>query len=211
MAESLGNLVTYIDTYLPNALTTANKIELINNEIKKFWTEMTSTSYYQFVTVADQPIYSMPTDMEFRMIVPNGVVVSDSTAAVSSTTIFQTYSLAGYDDTLNGRQYYEVPGGSIGLYPIPDNGYPVKIRYQVRPTISTDSTTLLNITDDYVDLIKFRVMSRIAKSGNAPDVELANNYELDARELERRMKVEDAKRDRKEARLVWSYKEGWDC
>jgi hypothetical protein len=53
-------------------------------------------------------------------------------------------------------------------------------------------------------------MSRIAKAGNNPDVELANGYEADAMELERRLKMRRALERAKSPRIRHSYKMDWD-
>jgi hypothetical protein len=53
-------------------------------------------------------------------------------------------------------------------------------------------------------------MSRICKSGNNPDPEMANNYEADAMELERKMKLRKARDKMKTRRRTVSYMEGWN-
>jgi len=211
MAETLQEVLTYIDTLLPNGLTSAMKVTLINGEVRKVWMDMTSTNYYNFNTVANQATYTIPSDMEFEMIVENGLMIANSTLAVSSTTVFETYKYCGPEDELNSKQFYDALG-LIGIYPVPDNGFPARIRYQERPTIfaSTDTAIEFNLDQDYIDLVKFRTMARIAKSGNGPDVELANNYESDARELEARLKMMAAQKRRKISKQRVSYREGWE-
>jgi hypothetical protein len=208
MAETLGQTLSYIDTFLPNPLTTQNKIDLINAELRKTWEHMTSKNIYEFATVNGQALYALPTNVTIDMV--DSVMVATSTGAASSTTLYDTYKFAGIDDEMEGSNFYD-GFGYIGLYPVPDNGYPAQIWHQQYPTIfaSSDTNTQFNIDQDYVDIIKFKVMSRVAKAGNAPDVELANNYELDAKELERKMRLKNQKEKTKVSKSRWSYKD-WE-
>lgn len=208
MSETIQEVLAYIDDLLPNSLTTATKISLVNAELRKIWEHMTPIEMYEFDTVADQMLYDYPTNISIDMIIEKGVLVATSTDAVSSTTVFGEYTFRGLDEEENGNQFYDL-GGQLRISPTPDNVYPARIIYQDYPTLfaSTDTTVQFNIDQDYVDLIKFKVMSRVAKSGRFPNVEIANNYELDAKELERKMKVRMANKKAKTPRRRWSYKE----
>ena len=42
----------------------------------------------------------------------------------------------------------------------------------------TSDTDFLELNDNYIDLVKYNVMSIIAMSGHNPDIELANEYIL---------------------------------
>lgn len=207
MSETLQDVLTYIDTLLPNSLTTATKVGLINAEQRKVWEHMTPDTMYEFTTVNGQRTYTLPTNVSIDMILENGVLIASSTEAVSDDTVFQPYSLAGYDEDMTGSKFYDA-FGTLGLYPIPDNGYPARLLYQEYPTIfaSSDTAVQFNIDQDYVDLIKFKVMARVAKSGRFPNVDLANNYEADATQLERKMKTRMANKRAKTPRTRWSYK-----
>lgn len=208
MAETLGQSLSYINELLPNRMNSTTIITLINNELRKSWHQMTSTQLYDFNTVSSQVYYSLPTDCDFDMILENGVMVANTTGSTS----YETYSYAGADEELTGNKYFQGLGGTLGLYPIPDNTYNSRIKYQERPIqfASSDTATQYNIDQDYVDLIKFRVMSRVAKSGNAPDTELANGYELDANELERKLRMKRANMRMKNPRKRFSYQLDWD-
>jgi hypothetical protein len=208
MAETLGQVLNYINTFLPHSIASSDVVALINAEQRKVWEDLTSTNLYEFYTVANQPTYSLPTNCRIENIVENGVMIATSTGAVTTTTIFETYSYCGPDDELEGNRYYEALD-EIGISPVPDNIYPARIKYQEYFTAfaSSDTNMQFNLDQDYIDIIKFKVMSRIAKSGRFPNVELANNYEMDARELERKMKVGKAKEKVKTNRTRWSYQD----
>ena len=205
MSETLGQVTTYISELLPNAVNSTTIITLINAEQRKLWEHMTQANFYEFNTVEDQAIYSLPTNISIDMV--NDLMISDSTGAVSSTHVFQSYSYTGQDEELTGTKFYDALNGLIGIYPIPDNVYPAKLQYQEYFTAfaSSDTNTQFNLDQDYIDLIKFRVMARVAKSGKFPNITLANNYESDANKLERKMKVKQAKDKAKTPKRRWGY------
>ena len=211
MAETLAQYLSYINEVLPSRVNSTTIITLTNNELRKHWRDMTSTSLYSLNTVANQYIYTLPTDCEFDSIVEKGILVSDST--IGSTSINYTqYSYVGSDDEAVSNSYCKGIGNTFVIYPTPEySNYDIHIRYQARPTLfaSSDTAVQFDINEDYIDLVRFRVMSRIAKSGNNPDVALGNNYEMDAMELEKKLKLRKALEKAKSPRRRVSYKEGW--
>lgn len=208
MAETLGQALSYINLCLPNAFASSDIVTLINNEQRKVFKDFTSTNLYSFETVEDQITYTLPsTSFTFDLI--NDVYCDNSTNAVSSTTIFTPYKYAGDMSEIDGYQYYNQVG-SLALNPIPDkSGYHVRVYYQERPYIftSTETTVQFNLDQDYIDYIKFKVMARIAKSGRTPNVVLGNNYELDAKEVLKKLRLKNAKVKAKQPKKMWSYKE----
>lgn len=215
MAETLGQVLTYVDELLDNSFATNTKIGIINNEVSKIWKYMTSTQLYSLdiVNANDdevQTIYDLPSDVDFDEI--KDVLINESTEAVSSTSIFKPYKYAGDDDKLTGRQYYNHLG-SLGLYASTQlkAGYTGRVKYQERPTVftSTDTSVQFNLDQDWIDYIKFRTMERIAKSGPNPDVTLGNNYAMESEELKRRLMVNIANKKVKTARTKISYKD-WE-
>lgn len=211
-AKTLGQSLSFINEVLPNKVNSTTIITLINNEQRKIWHHMTSTSLYEAYTVANQELYSLPTDCEFERIVENGILVGESTNGSTSQS-FTPYSYAGKDDNASDYVYYEGLNDTFGIIPIPTvSNIPIHIRYQPRPIMfaSTDTNTQYNLNEDFIELIELRTMSRICKIGNNPDAELANNYEADANELERKMKVRLARDKAKNNRRRVSYREGWN-
>ena len=212
MAETLQQALDYINEILPNRINSTTIIMFINQEQRKIWHSLTSTNMYEFETSSGVSLYSLPTDCELEYIVENGIQISDSTGAVTSTTLWNTYDYAGADEELTGSRYYEALD-NFGLYPVPEQtGLKGRIRYQERPTLfaSTDTGISFNLDEDWIDFIKFKVMSRIAKSGNNPDVELANNYEADAIEIKKDLEMRKKKEEVKTPRYRYSYKDGWE-
>lgn len=211
MADTLAQVLSYIGEILPNRVNSTTIVTLINNELRKSWRDMTSTSLDESYTVANQSIYTLPTGCEFDAIVEKGILVADSTLG-STTANYTQYSYVGADDEPVGNSYCKGLADTFILYPTPTaSGYPIHVRYQARPTLfaSSDTSVQFDINQDYVDIIKFKVMSRIAKAGNNPDVSLANNYEADAMELEKKLRMRKALERAKTPRRRISYKEGW--
>jgi hypothetical protein len=166
---------------------------------------------YEFDTIAGQAIYSLPSDCKPDMI--KSIQVSNSTV-IDGTETYTTYDYAGPDDELTGYQWYNALD-NIGLYPVPSSdsggGYNVKITYEKSPTqLSTNTlSTVPDINTEYQDILKWRVLRDIAASGDAPDVELANNYQRNYDEISHKIRQDYYKRKAKNPKTRWSYKDGW--
>ena len=213
MAETLGQVLNYVDKVFPNSFDSDFKVGVINNEVAKIWKYMTSTQLYSFdivdaSTSEVQTIYSLPSDMDFDEI--KDVLINKSTATVTSTSVFETYKYAGDDDYLTGQQYYNHLG-SIGLYSSTQlkSGYHARIKYQERPFVfnSTDTTKQFNLDPDWIDYIKFRTIERVAKSGRNPDVILGNNYAIEAEDIKKRLMANISNKKVKTARSKVSFKD----
>jgi hypothetical protein len=74
---------------------------------------------------------------------------------------------------------------------------------------STDTTVEFNLDNDWIDFIRYKVMARVAVTGNNPDVEMKNNYEMEAQECWKSMLMRRAKEKLKDTRKRHSYREGW--
>jgi hypothetical protein len=215
MSETIGQFKDYINEFLPSRINSSSITTLTNNEMRKIWQQMTSTEVYDsLTTIANQVYYTLPTDCDFETIVENGIMVCDSTT-VTSTCNFTSYTYCGPDEDLEGYRYFEGLGQTFGIYPTPttdSDGLPIRIKYQKRPTLfaSTDTSVQFPLDQDYIDLIRFRVMSRIAKSGNNPDIELANNFTMDANEIERKLRMKRANDRVRTPRTRLSYKFDFD-
>jgi hypothetical protein len=213
MAESLSDVLSYINNILPNGISTENKVIIINDILKNDWKHFTSTAYYTFNTSSSQVYYNLPTNCKVYQIVENGVGVSASTQAVSSTTVYEPYHFIGQDEAVDGNVFFECSTSStqIGIYPTPDDVYPARIKYQEYPTLfsSTATTTLFNIDQDFMNYVRNKAMSVVAKSGKFPRIDLANNDEMDAKEILRKFKLRKKQENIKTSRYRISYQEGW--
>lgn len=172
---SLGQIITEIDESYEasSAFTTPQKIRWINKEIREVWKEMALDDVFTMPTIKDVATYELPANIEFEMIrylTVNG----------------QSYA---FRDDNQGRMpytYYRVLDGQqgvssyYGLYPVPneDNLY-ITIGYWKRPVDLTedDLAKVPDLRQDYLDVIIYGVLSRMAKIRQ--DVDLANNYAND--------------------------------
>jgi hypothetical protein len=208
--ESLADMLSFINEFLPNGMSSTSIVRLINIEQNKLSRYLGyNKSDISLKTSSGIALYNLPSDCEIDKI--NALLVSDSTA-ITSTALFSEYSIKGNDEELIGNNYYSANNGTFGLYPVPENtGNNIYLSYISRPTQflygTSDTTTLFNIDRDYLDIIRYRVMSRVAKAGNNPDVELGNNYDIEADSVERRLKLNRAKKRFALGGKAVSYKE----
>jgi hypothetical protein len=201
----------YVNTILPNTMGSTMMISVINDEQRKIFKYMAGTALASFTTLEDQFSYALPSNCKMDQI--KQVLVTDSTGAVSSTSYFNNYEFAGLDDEMSGGSFYYDAFGKIGLYPVPDKtGYSGRVIYDKRPVFfssTNDAAVEFAIDEDWIDVIKFRTMARVAKSGNYPDIELGNNYDREANEVEAKLKMDWYKKKSKLPKERWSYQEDW--
>lgn len=182
----------------------------INSAQNEIWRYMASTEMASIDVINGQSVYNMESDMRIDMI--KSVQVSDSTT-IDGTEEYITYDYCGPDDELSGNQYYDALG-QIGFYPefsTSEGGKKIKITYEASPVaLSTDTlTTVPSINTEFQDVLKFRAMKNIAQSGNAPDVELANNYQAEEDSIMKKIKMDYFKRRFRKPRKTWDYRANW--
>lgn len=210
MAKTLKQVMDYIDTMIPNSLDSTTKIGFVNDAQSKYWQYLTREAYDNSLeTEANVALYTFPTGITFPQV--TSIYVSDSTETPSSTHNYTQYRLKGTEDSAVGNQYYDGLDEDFGLYPVPDeDGKPILIRYQETPTIfetTAESTTYFKYDDDYVNLIKYKACASVAKAGRFPNAELANNYERDAMESWKNIKLKYEKENVKTPKHKWGYKD----
>ena len=74
--------------------------------------------------------------------------------------------------------YFDGREGAIGIYPVPKDVRKVDVYYMKKPKMITSEDDYIELDDNYIDLVKYNVMSIIAMSGHNPDIEIANEYIL---------------------------------
>jgi len=210
--DTLGEVLAYIDEVLPNSLTTSLKVTFINDEIKEIWRDMSPKILYEFTTVEDQTFYDLPDNYTFDQIYEDGLKVAKETGAVDEDTEYNTYSFCGSEDELIGYRFFNGMENNFGIYPEPDDAYNAKIKLLQYPTLyeTTDTDEVIDLNKDYIKLLKLKVIARVAKTGTFPRVDLANNYTMDAMELEKKMKYYTEYEKFRDRRRLISYKEGWN-
>lgn len=206
MAKTLQDFVDEVDALFPNQFTDAQKVNWLNNFQHQYFEWLTKEAVYEFTTVSSQEAYALPsTDVTFDLI--NSLYISESTVAtISSTSVLQQYSLVGRDNYKAAYCFFQ-DEEEFSLYPIPTAEYPGKMYYQARPTefASTTMTATFNINEDWMDVLLFKVVSRCAQTGLFPNIDLANNYELQAAEVIKQCKQKKAKQKAQNPVKRWSW------
>lgn len=151
----------------------------INETMKKIYKDLAIQDYYSFTTASGQELYVLPEDCSIDMI--NSVTISDK-----ARDQYNPYDWGGFkelksyvpNEKMTEPGYYDGREGLIGIYPVPKDVRKIDIFYMKKPKMITSLDDYIEIDDNYIDLVKYNVMSIIAMSGHNPDIELANEYIL---------------------------------
>lgn len=138
--------------------------------------------------------------------VQNLWVTSVKTTASSnctSTTLWDDYAIGDIEDYKNPNTV------NFGSYFADERIVRVKYRAipALFPTSSTDSTSIPDIDQEALDVVKYGVLAILCKAGDAPDVELANAYTNDFESGYRKVKATIKNRSRRTRPQAVSYKE----
>jgi len=205
------SLLQGIDAELPNTVASTDKINWMNLAIREEWRWIASTKLFSTSLTAAKAIYTLPNDARHDKI--NYFAVSDSTAR-SSTENWTVYTPVGQDDELSGNQYYKA-GGGVGIYSVPttdDAGKGLMAMYEAIPITyasTTDTTSIPNISKDYINIVSWKVKRRVALAGASPDVEVANNCQAEVDEIVKKIKMNYYKKKAKNPSDKFSYKANW--
>lgn len=168
-----------IQIRLPHEYSQKSLILWINETMKKIYKDIALQDCYSFITSAGQNIYSLPENCSIDMI--TSVTISSNPRTAQNPYDWGTFEeIRSYipDEKMNESGYYDATEGTIGLYPVPQDVRKVFIYYLKKPKMITHEDDYIELDDNFVDLIKYNVMSIIAMSGHNPDIELANEYIL---------------------------------
>lgn len=169
-----------IQIRLPHIYTQDSLFLWINETMKKIYKDLAIQDYYSFTTSANQELYVLPEDCSIDMI--NSVTISDK-----ARDQYNPYDWGGFKELKSympnekmttNQGYYDGREGLIGIYPVPKDVRKVDIFYRKKPKMVTSLDDYIELDDNYIDLVKYNVMSIIAMSGHNPDIELANEYIL---------------------------------
>ena len=167
-----------IQIRLPHTYTEDRLMLWINETMKKIYKDLAIQEYYSFETTKGQKLYSLPSDCSIDMI--KYAVISSKAKSQTNYDWGEFSKLKFYDlkETMTEQGYYDGTEGTIGIYPMPIDSKTVNIYYHKKPKMVTSLDDNIEIDDNYVDLVKYNVLSIIAMSGHNPDTELANEYIL---------------------------------
>jgi hypothetical protein len=215
---TVGNIISYADEIYPNNISSATKYLMVNDILKDIKPFTMTTEFSPLSTTLTGCItltsgvssYSLPNNVSIQDI--RKFLVNQSTGAYTSTCNGTSYSYKGLNDDYEGNCYYDGLNGYFGVFPTPtsdETGHIVKLRYQIAPTVYTtsDSTTYLTLDPDYEELLKIKLISKIAKSGDYPDIDMANNWEYESIEKQKTVKLRNKQKQQKQRGDRISYKD----
>ena len=168
-----------IQVRLPHEYTEDSLFLWINETMKKIYKDLAIQEYYSFNTSEGRELYSLPEDCSIDMI--NSVTISEKARSQDNPYDWGNFKdIKSYlpNEKMDVPGYYDGREGLIGLYPMPQDVRKVNVYYMKKPQMVTNLDDYIEIDDNYIDLVKYNVMSIIAMSGHNPDVELANEYIL---------------------------------
>lgn len=174
-----GQIIEDISIRLPHEYDEKTLFRWINETMKKIYKDLAIQSQYSFLTRENQQLYSLPEDCSIDMI----SYVTKSTKARNQDNPYnwgEFNQLHSYlpEENMIEEGYYDGREGLLGLYPCPNDVRKIDVYYLKKPKMVTSDTDFLELNDNYIDLVKYNVMSIIAMSGHNPDIELANEYIL---------------------------------
>ena len=168
-----------IQVRLPHIYEQNSLFLWINETMKKIYKDLAIQDYYSLTTSAYQELYVLPEDCSIDMI--NSVTISDKARDQYNPYDWGNFKeLKSYvpNEKMAEPGYYDGREGLLGIYPVPKDIRKVDIFYMKKPKMVTSLDDYIELDDNYIDLVKYNVMSIIAMSGHNPDIELANEYIL---------------------------------
>ena len=147
--------------------------------MKKIYKDIALEDCYSFLTSPEQDIYSLPDNCSVDMI--TSVTISSNDSSKSNKEGWGDFKeLRSYipDERMTIAGYFDGTEGTIGIYPIPQEIKKVFVYYLKKPKMITSEDDYIEVDDNFIDLVKYNVMSIIAMNGYNPDIELANEYIL---------------------------------
>ncbi len=168
-----------IKVRLPHEYSQESLFLWINETMKKIYKDLAVQDQYSFTTRAGQELYSLPENCSIDMVA--SVTISNKARSQDNLYDWGTFKqLKSYlpEENMLEAGYYDGREGTLGIYPAPKDVRKIIVFYWKKPKMITDETDFLELNDNYIDLVKYNVMSIIAMSGHNPDIELANEYIL---------------------------------
>ena len=168
-----------IQVRLPHEYNQNTLFLWINETMKKIYKDLAIQEQYSFKTRANQELYALPENCSIDMI--DSVTRSSKARDQNNPYDWGDFEelksyLPNEKMTVNG--FYDGREGAIGLYPVPKDVRKIDVYYLKKPKMVTKLEDYIELDDNYIDLVKYNVMSIIAMSGHNPDIELANEYIL---------------------------------
>lgn len=164
---------------LPHEYSEDSLFLWINETMKKIYKDLSIQDQYSFTTRVNQELYSLPENCSIDMI--NHVTISSKARTQDNLYDWGDFKeLHSYlpNEKMTVQGYFDGREGAIGIYPAPKDVRKVDIYFMKKPQMVTKLDDYIELDDNYIDLVKYNVISIIAMSGYNPDIELANEYIL---------------------------------
>lgn len=214
MSKTVAQIIAWVDQMLPNVIDSTTKyvfLEDMYKNIKKYNTEYVTSDTTP--TASSQADYSLPSGVDYRDLMYVGVspTTFNTTNIVGSTTPFVEYNFKSWKNEDIGMQWWENSSTNIRLSSIPDDAYHMRFKYlpSLVCNASTDSTTLIPGNDHMVSYLQNKLAAQVAKMGNFPRIDLANNYELEADEMLNKIRIDSFNFKTRQRGYNTSYKDWW--
>ena len=168
-----------IQVRLPHEYDKKSLFLWINETMKKIYKDLAIQEQYSFITREGEVLYSLPENCSIDMIA--SVTISNKARSQDNPYDWGEFKeLTSYleEENMLEAGYYDGREGLLGLYPAPKDVRKVQVFYWKKPKMITDEDDYIELNDNYIDLVKYNLLSIIAMSGHNPDVELANEYIL---------------------------------
>ena len=176
---TVNQVLDDIKIRLPHTYSNESLFLWLNETMKKIYKDLAIQSQYSFITSKGRELYVLPEDCSIDMI--NSVTMSEKARSQNNPYSWGNFiELKSYlpQEKMNTLGYYDGREGLIGIYPVPKDIRKINIYYMKKPKMITSEDDYIELDDNYIDLVKYNVMSIIAMSGHNPDTELANEYIL---------------------------------
>lgn len=172
---TLQEILTDIDTRVPNAFTVAQKVYWINEILLKIFPYTNIPIKLYTCATLNGSVYSLPTDCELTSIV---TVERSSDLVVTDTTTWISYDYKGLLEELTYYSYFDALESKIGLYPDPASGYTLNLKYYPTATLLSASvlTAVPCIDKAWHTMLTLYTCMTVSQSGSNPDNITANNY-----------------------------------
>jgi hypothetical protein len=181
---TLQEILEDVDGRVANVISTSQKVKWINQIQRQLFRDYPLPEGVRwFLTVPGLAFYELPEDcVEGRI---THVVVGQKEYPYRES----------YEPST--QKFWNIVSGTLFLNPVPDDQYDVFVYYRRRPKdlSESDLNSVPNLPEDYHELLVLGCAKRVAQAQR--DVELANNFEMDFRELVARA-AKDLKKQRVE-------------
>lgn len=176
---TVGQVLDDIQVRLPHEYNNNSLFLWINETMKKIYKDLAIQEQYSFTTRKNQELYVLPQDCSIDMI--NNVTISTKARSQDNPYDWGSFiELKSYlpNENMTIDGYYDGREGAIGIYPVPQDVRKIDIYYLKKPKMVTKREDYIELDDNFIDLVKYNVLSIIAMSGHNPDIEIANEYIL---------------------------------